>query len=187
MTPHLGKHYALQWAQEDGANMDISDSDALMTKLPSGSEEDYKQIDGAVFPGDIEFGTLWPRLLSALIQDPTSAGSYCLEEGNQYPASPTKFDMAGLEERLRRELRYIGIITDKDVMMDDDHCDEISIDLKKAQKQLRLQMEENDFMKEKLLVVAQEWVGWQEYNALLDDVNKQIEQFYDKKFVHYCR
>jgi len=61
--------------------------------------------------------------------------------------------------------------------------DEVSTELRSLQMELREVIATNKFRKARLLQVARAHMARQEYNQVLDDINKAIEQAYSKRFV----
>lgn len=61
--------------------------------------------------------------------------------------------------------------------------DEISIKLRSLQKELRDVMKVNKSRKQRLLGLVNNHLAYQEYNTILDDLDKQVEQGYLKRFV----
>ncbi|KAJ2827300.1 Transcriptional regulator [Coemansia sp. 'formosensis'] len=90
-------------------------------------------------------------------------------------------DMISLEDRLKRELRYIGILDDDDIDWDDREDDEVCATMRSLQRQLREQTRINALRKERLLPIAKEHTGYQEYTQVIDELDKQVEQSYLKR------
>ncbi|KAJ2683588.1 Transcriptional regulator [Coemansia spiralis] len=90
-------------------------------------------------------------------------------------------DLISLEDRLKRELRYIGILDDDDVDWDDREDDEVCVTMRSLQRQLREQTRVNAQRKERLLSIAKEHTGYQEYTQVIDELDKQVEQSYLKR------
>jgi hypothetical protein len=65
--------------------------------------------------------------------------------------------------------------------------DEISITLRSLQKELREVMKVNKARKQRLLGLVNNHLAYQEYNTILDDLDKQVEQGYLKRFVSQMR
>ncbi|KAJ2365928.1 Transcriptional regulator [Coemansia sp. RSA 2611] len=86
-----------------------------------------------------------------------------------------------LEDRLKRELRYIGIIDDDDVDWDGREDDEVCVTIRALQRQLREQTKVNKLRKARLLPISKEHIGFQEYTQVIDELDKQVEQCYIKR------
>ncbi|KAJ2758712.1 Transcriptional regulator [Coemansia nantahalensis] len=97
--------------------------------------------------------------------------------------APPAGEMLSLEDRLKRELRYIGILDEDedDVNWDDREDDEVCVTMRTLQRQLREQVRVNRARKERLLPIAKEHSGFQEYMQVIDELDKQVEQSYLKR------
>ncbi|KAJ3184680.1 Transcriptional regulator [Geranomyces variabilis] len=92
-------------------------------------------------------------------------------------------DTSDLEHRMRTELRYIGLIDDEEIDPPSQiEPDEISADLAALQSRLRAQTSANRRRRRILLQIATKHMGFQEYNGVLDDINKNIAEAYMKRF-----
>ncbi|KAJ2849605.1 Transcriptional regulator [Coemansia brasiliensis] len=89
--------------------------------------------------------------------------------------------IASFEERLKRELQYIGILDDGDVDWDNRQDDEVCVTIRALQRQLREQKRINNLRKARLLPIAKEHIGYQEYTQVIDELDKQVEQCYIKR------
>ncbi|KAJ1739291.1 Transcriptional regulator [Coemansia sp. RSA 1290] len=89
--------------------------------------------------------------------------------------------IASFEERLKRELQYIGILDDDDVDWDNRQDDEVCVTIRALQRQLREQKKINSMRKARLLPIAKEHIGYQEYTQVIDELDKQVEQCYIKR------
>lgn len=85
-----------------------------------------------------------------------------------------------MEERIRAELIHTGLITEDGTSREEN---EITAQLLQTQDLLREQIKINSTRKQALLKIAEEYMAYQEYNTLLDDLNKQVAQAYTKRFV----
>ncbi|KAJ2394656.1 Transcriptional regulator [Coemansia sp. RSA 2559] len=104
------------------------------------------------------------------------------EPGDAEPHSiPPSSEGASLEDRLKRELQYIGILDEQGVNWDDREDDEICVAIRSLQRQLREQVRVNRLRRERLLPTAKEHIGYQEYTQVIDELDKQVEQSYLKR------
>ncbi|KAL2918028.1 Transcriptional regulator [Polyrhizophydium stewartii] len=94
----------------------------------------------------------------------------------------TRADMSMFEERLRLELAHIGLIDIADDDPMNGHDDEILAELKRRQDELRELSALNMRRKRHVHEIAEKHMGWQEYNCLLDEINKSLEQSFIKRF-----
>ncbi|KAJ1652987.1 Transcriptional regulator [Dispira simplex] len=91
-------------------------------------------------------------------------------------------EVVGLEERLVRELRHIGVLGGEDVDWSTREDDEICAILRHAQRLLRDQVEVNRNRKQRLLEVVRDHMAFQEYHQILEELDKQVEQSYVKRY-----
>ncbi|KAF9582172.1 Transcriptional regulator [Lunasporangiospora selenospora] len=198
LIPPLGKHYLDVWAEEErtllpfdgsyGSRRNSVDS----TKEPSQSRNyvnntPFELTDENIEQEDISCGPLTERIISSLIlEDVVDPKELKTDEDQPDPApivhqsNPRNY--AELEERIKRELRYIGLLGNEEIDWDAREDDEISIKLRSLQKQLRDVMKVNKDRKQKLLNLVNDHLAYQEYNTILDDLDKQVEQGYLKRF-----
>ncbi|KAJ2830129.1 Transcriptional regulator [Coemansia erecta] len=106
-------------------------------------------------------------------------------EGGDTEIEPRQLSSSGetlsLEDRLKRELRYIGILGDDDVNWNDREDDEVCVTIRALQRQLREQTKINNLRKARLLPISKEHIGFQEYTQVIDELDKQVEQCYIKR------
>lgn len=93
-----------------------------------------------------------------------------------------KLDYVQSDERIKSELRYLGLLAqdenpDYDVHNDDD----ISERLRLLQAELRRVMLVNGARKARLLHLAKERLAYQEYSTIHDDLDSQVQQAYLKR------
>eukprot|EP00842_Homolaphlyctis_polyrhiza_P000950 jgi/Hompol1/1856/HPOL_004880-RA len=120
----------------------------------------------------------------------TSASSANTSASTTAAAKPrTRADLSVLEERLRIELEYLGLLSEVDTKPPapsgsarDGDNDEILTELLQRQNELRTLAVTNMQRKQRVHEVAERWMGWQEYNSLLDEINKNLEQSFSKRF-----
>lgn len=99
-------------------------------------------------------------------------------------------DYTSFEERLKRELKYVGIYMNlpKDENGSDDpdwlngrEDDEISAELRELQTNLKQVTKRNQNRKSLLIPLVERQLAWQEYESILDDLDKQVDQVYIKR------
>ncbi|AMD19020.1 HBR119Wp [Eremothecium sinecaudum] len=122
------------------------------------------------------------------IKVPTpSASAIPQQQGWKVP--PVSLDYPTFEERLKRELRYVGIMSlakDENGIDDPDWLnrredDEISAELRELQNTLRQVTKRNEQRKTILVPLVEKQLAWQEYMSILDDLDKQVDQAYIKR------
>ncbi|CDF87719.1 BN860_12882g1_1 [Zygosaccharomyces bailii CLIB 213] len=100
-------------------------------------------------------------------------------------------DYPTFEERLKRELRYVGIYMnmprDEGANGDDPDWltgredDEISAEIRELQTSLKHVRERNQKRKAALVPLVERQLSWQEYSSILEDLDKQLDQAYIKR------
>ena len=101
-------------------------------------------------------------------------------------------DYPTFEERLKRELKYVGIYMnmpkDENSSTGDDpdwltgrEDDEISAELRELQSSLKSVTGKNQKRKSVIITQLERYLAWQEYMSILDDLDKQIDQAYIKR------
>ncbi|TPX57742.1 hypothetical protein CcCBS67573_g09221 [Chytriomyces confervae] len=93
----------------------------------------------------------------------------------------TTADIMAFDDRLRNELRYLGLLGDEG-KVDPTEQDEICTQLRSLQEELRQQVSENTRRKRILKEIASFYRGWEQYNSVLDAISKQIESDYMKRY-----
>ncbi|OZJ01705.1 hypothetical protein BZG36_05267 [Bifiguratus adelaidae] len=166
--------------------------------------EDHLQSD------DISCGQLTERILSSLVNESDdtivdendvlvkrepgwdAANGSSDDDDVDEPLTPSNrvdgslgkgvVDTSTFEDRLRRELQFIGLIGEEDIDWKSREDDEVCAEIRRLQKKLKQQVEENDVRKLKLLKVVDLHLSYQEYHKILDQLDSQIEQSYMKRF-----
>ena len=107
-------------------------------------------------------------------------------------------DYPTLEEKLKRELKYVGIYpntpksgnnsnnngggrTEDPDWLNSREDDEICAELRELQNTLREVTVKNQKYKEVLRPLVDRYMAWQEYSSILDDLDKQVDQAYIKR------
>ncbi|KAJ1719262.1 Transcriptional regulator [Coemansia erecta] len=190
-VPRLGRFYAHRWAEEEVGHFPELVQNARSKHMARGLLAEAGASSAAA--GAEGRAPLTERVIAALVAErivhaaggepaggEAEGGAEGGAEGAAAAAAPAG-DAAGLEERLKRELRYIGILDDCDVDWAERQDDEVSAALRHLQRQLRAQAELNAQRRTRLLPVAREHLGQQEYVQVVDELDKQVEQCYLKR------
>lgn len=113
-----------------------------------------------------------------------------------FKATSDKSDFPLVEERLKRELKYIGIFMDmpheegkkKDgsILDSDDWIrgredDEVCAEMRALQRELKEVAARNKQAKKRLIPILEEQLAYQEYCTILEDLDKQVDQAYIKR------
>ncbi|ORY92105.1 histone acetyltransferases subunit 3-domain-containing protein [Syncephalastrum racemosum] len=210
--PRLGTYYLHRWAEEDGSLV----APPSPIPRPAYLDDKDLIADDHLLRSELSCGELTERLLSTLIpehlnddlrqelheeaseddpgmihaeeeQEEEEQGE---EEGGRTVAALTSAvpdHVAGFEDRLKRELQYVGLL---DIDMDDEddemawyarEDDEISAELRQLGRELKEQVKINDFRKKRLLSVVDEQLQFEQYQQVLDTLDSQVEQCYTKR------
>lgn len=232
IVPKLGKLYTKVWAEEDGTtskkmssplpqeflNLEIKDR-----LIPKGSPDSI--TDGVLETDGVSCGPLVSRLLSALIKNDDGSANlevkeeetesekkpddesniYGFDSGSRAPGA--RFDYSSIEERLKRELKYVGVYvnynnesqidkskgfegeSEENVLSENfeqawivnKQDDEICKELRCLQKQLKVVNLKNNLRKRLLFKKVYEEISFREFYNILENLNKQIDQYYLKK------
>ena len=175
--------------------------------MPRGSVDGLKD-DQLETMDVVSAGPLAERVLSALVEEKVQSedkdqpdkadgdASASLDPNNgggqSWRVAVSKADYASFEERLKGELKYIGLLTasddrlglgteDASVNWNNREDDEICQELRKLQKQLRQQALENAGRKLILEKKVEEQLAYQEYATILEDLDKQVGDAFNKR------
>lgn len=133
-----------------------------------------------------------------------------LNSGEEYKVTAEVSDFHSIEERLKRELKHIGIfmnlpniddkskingklkkalsddfgtssIIDTDEWIRNKEDDEVCTEIRALQKELKEVCQRNRQRKKKLIPVVEDQIAYQEYCTILEDLDKQVDQAYIKR------
>lgn len=115
-----------------------------------------------------------------------------LPNAEDWNINTINLDYPTFEERLKRELKYVGIYmnlpkNENNSYGDDPDWltgredDEISAELRGLQSSLKAVTKRNQKRKEILKPLLERELAWEEYSSILDDLDKQIDQAYVKR------
>lgn len=122
---------------------------------------------------------------------PSSVSSYVFFKQQGWLSGNSNIDYVSFEERLKRELKYVGIYMNlpKDEGKNGEdpdwltgrEDDEISAELRELQSTLRQVTTRNIKRKSVALPLLEKQLAWQEYCSILDNLDKQVDQAYIKR------
>ncbi|KNE61161.1 hypothetical protein AMAG_06911 [Allomyces macrogynus ATCC 38327] len=92
-------------------------------------------------------------------------------------------DVEALDDRLRGELRALGLLDGEDAATAGEDDDPVAESLRSIQSLLRDQLAINTARRARLAHMARMRLAYQEYLALLDDIDKQLEKAF---IARYC-
>ncbi|KAL7266510.1 Transcriptional regulator [Rhizina undulata] len=205
MMPTLGRHYTEVWGEEDSPNytspLPSTSGSSRNPNVPKGNSDNL--TDENLEKDEVSCGPLLSRIMAALIpedsgqdspnndgNDPDStpqpsAAATTMPESSQpsWKVATGRSDYMALENRLKQEMRYIGLIgpnTEIDWKARED--DEVSARLRTLQAQLKEQSVINGARKARIAELLKEQLAHQEYATILDDLDKQVTDHYKFSF-----
>ncbi|KAI5843887.1 histone acetyltransferases subunit 3-domain-containing protein [Morchella snyderi] len=200
IMPTLGQHYSEVWAAEDGSYASPAPASNKNPNVPKGSSDAL--TDDALEKEEISCGPLLSRIMAAMIPEegtidpapepdtpthdsaPSAPSATTMPEATQsgWKVPTGKSDYYTLEERLQKEMQYIGLLgTNSEPDWKAREDDDVSAKLRELQKQLREQSLINGARKARIAEHLKEQLAHQEYATILDDLDKQVEQAYSKR------
>jgi transcriptional adapter 3 len=219
LIPPKGRPYRECWAEEDKSLLPTTAAaiTSSSSATPQSSKTELKksrkslstlkacQLDDLGLQADSFCLPLTERLVSALLDEPASTDSTAWSDAapqhgliqsdaEESVASflqlPTREEMFNVEQRLKSELAYLGILDSSDMMDNqalaadpNNQDDEISIELKRLQGDLRRLTEVNDRRKLILREMVRDRLAYQEYLSVVEEMNRQIYTCYQRRFV----
>ncbi|KAK9474067.1 histone acetyltransferases subunit 3-domain-containing protein [Dipodascopsis tothii] len=203
LIPPLGPNYQDVWAEKDsamgyGQPANNAAAAQLASTVAKGSSE--KLSEDSLATEDISCGPLASRLLSALLKDESDAdgtprkdddelsrdtsgisSSSAFPEQQGWRVSSVKADYLTLEDRLKREFKYVGILGDDEVNWGAREDDDICAELRALQKRLKVLRSANIARKQRVAKIVHHQMAYQEYAQILEDLDKQVDQAYLKR------
>ncbi|GAA6001026.1 hypothetical protein JCM10207_007380 [Rhodosporidiobolus poonsookiae] len=190
LIPPLGKHYLDKWEEEDGDTPAASSSSyispleppVLPRLRPDSLTED------ALATENVFLGPLSERLMAALAVDDGAFGELDEDDedvprGDEDAPVPPRLpmDAVDLEERIKRELRFIGILPEEEPDWSTREDDEISSALRACQRLLHEQAELNEARKAVLMGLVKDRMAYQDYETARDAQERVIETGWTKR------
>ncbi|KAI8084359.1 histone acetyltransferases subunit 3-domain-containing protein [Gilbertella persicaria] len=203
LIPPLGQHYLEKWTEEDQMLMQHVD---LLQPQHQPQHQKLKYLaseqsltDQHLSQDDIGCGSLTERLISSLVleglvdpeeREQEEEDQEEQEEQEEYKkynpksilVSEPPDEIVGFEERLKRELQYAGLFNDEDADWNAREDDEICAELRALGRELKEQVDTNEYRKKKLLDVVECQLQYEQYRQVLDTLDSQVEQGYIKRF-----
>jgi transcriptional adapter 3 len=212
IIPPLGPDYLEVWQNDPDLPFHGSPAPGphpdMDNCMPRGSADALK--DEQLETMDVvSAGPLAERVLSALVEEKSNPEDQPAQDGDigntsldtnggggggqSWRVAVSKADYASFEERLKGELKYIGLLTMSEdslglgsedivgVNWNNREDDEICQELRKLQKQLRQQALENAGRKLILEKKVEEQLAYQEYATILEDLDKQVGDAFNKR------
>ena len=155
----------------------------LLSTMRFEHRPEEKENTNGLTNGETDFFDLDPTAENNNAEERPSA-TYFPESSN--PAwkipNPARQDYAQVDDRLKQELRHIGFLGQEDEPEYDAHYDdEIAQRLRFLQAELREVMITNGARKARLLQLAEDHMGYQEFAHIRDDLDSQVTQAFSKR------
>ncbi|KAI8975763.1 histone acetyltransferases subunit 3-domain-containing protein [Mycotypha africana] len=151
-----------EYENDEDINDDLEDEDEEKDDDPAGDEPKDTSEYASVLTTEI-IDKYQPLSILQMKVDPTA-------------------EIVDFEERLKRELRYAGLLTDDDIDWKAKEDDEICAELRKLSRSYKEQVKANEYRKKKLLEVVDCQLQFEQYRQVLDTLDNQVEQGYLKRF-----
>lgn len=193
IMPTLGQHYSEVWAADEGGFASPVPASNKNPNVPKGSSDALS--DDVLEKEEISCGPLLSRIMAAMIPEegtidsapepetpthdsaPSAPSATTMPEATQpgWKVPTGKSDYYTLEERLQKEMQYIGLLgTNNEPDWKAREDDDVSAKLRELQKQLRDQSLINGARKARIAEHLKEQLAHQEYATILDDLDKQV-------------
>lgn len=115
-------------------------------------------------------------------EKPLAPAAAIAEQAGPKVSNPQRLDYVQSEERIKGELRHLGLLgQDETPDYDAHHDDDISERLRLLQAELRRVLIVNGARKARLLDLAKERLAYQEYSTIHEDLDSQVQQAYLKR------
>ncbi|KAI0737969.1 histone acetyltransferases subunit 3-domain-containing protein [Daedaleopsis nitida] len=197
--PKLGRHYSVQWEEEDMAayGHPLPGTAAMRANAHAGPSNPLPKWEPStlaepdLLTEERGHGPLTERVMSALIPmndalewKGVKAAEEAMEgrpgtNGAAAAAARDKLNVADLEERMKNVMRYHGLlddIPDYSEAVDDP----IATALRHAQRELRTVLATNKARRLRLAAIAEDRLAYQEYVDSRDAIDKSIMTLYSK-------
>lgn len=186
---------------DDKLKMEIDDNISVSSSTGVGSSN---ALDNT---SEITNHTIEPNDINSISNNKVSLGggtTSALKSETNWQINSVNLDYPTFEERLKRELKYVGIYMNlpRDINAstsgnstsgadatsggDPDWLygredDEVSAELRQLQSTLKQVTYKNTKRKQILLPLLERQLAWQEYSSILNDLDKQVDQAYIKR------
>ena len=196
--PELGTHYRKVWEKEDAELQGLLQGDgaanwprpprtedAPSTKaLEAPSALSLSELrDAHMYNRTVHGGRLLERLASALLLPRQSnAEVRGADAGPPTPPPDAHKKLGEIEAQARQEGEAIGLLDTNVAVQWQEHADgPIASALRLAQRRLREQIAANERRKARLFAIAQDRMAYQDYQACLAAVDREIEAAWTKR------
>lgn len=127
---------------------------------------------------DARCGPLASRIVCAIMQDEELSEQF--DEQQMVPET----DYLGLEERLKRELKFAGLLDNVDIDWGQREDDEVCVELRSQQQKLREIEKKNGEKKRKLRDLVEREIEISEWARLVEQCDKTLEAGFIKRVLN---
>ncbi|KAF9453713.1 hypothetical protein P691DRAFT_813069 [Macrolepiota fuliginosa MF-IS2] len=195
IMPKLGRHYTEIWEDQDAGllpHVILTNQEAPASQFtPPEPKWDPSTLgEGDLVTEEKGHGPLTERVISALLPLPDPSGWKGVKAAEDAmegrpggsgaaAARKERLNVTDLEARIRDNLRFHGLL---DIPPDftEKVDDPIATALRQAQAELRQIVATNKARKARLISIARDRLGYQEYIELRDSIDKNIASLYSK-------
>ncbi|KAI8052410.1 histone acetyltransferases subunit 3-domain-containing protein [Syncephalis plumigaleata] len=186
LIPLLGRHYLQVWAEEDRAlipDLERNKNDTAKSDrpLPAGGHPDQILSDDLLETDAISCGPLTERIISALLRNDIGIPMDFGRDVESIRPSKLHTDLISVEERLKRELMHLDLLDAEGIDWQAAEDDEICGELRALQRELREVEAANTQRKRKLISIVHDYLGYQEYQQILDELDRHVEQSFARR------
>ncbi|KAG5641148.1 hypothetical protein DXG03_005887 [Asterophora parasitica] len=197
VMPKLGRHYLDVWEDQDAGlippvlvGLGGPEAPPADVSAPEPKWDPSTLLEADLITEQKGHGPLTERVISALLPAPDQTvwkGVKAAEDAMEgrpggsgaAAARRERLNVSDLETRIRETMRFHGLldaVPDYSEKVDDP----IATALRHAQRELRTVVATNKARKERLVAIARDRLGYQEYLELRDSIDKNITTLYTK-------
>ncbi|KAI5476233.1 hypothetical protein MNV49_007933 [Pseudohyphozyma bogoriensis] len=188
LIPELGKHYLDRWEEEDSDTPVASTSYVSPLEPPRlpRSRPDVLTED-ALGAENVFLGPLSERLIAALaleegVDESVELSDKVDRDEELEPQKSDVLDAVDLEDRIKRELKFIGLVGEEEVDWASREDDEVSSALRSCQRLLQRQTSLNEARKSILSDIVKDRMAYQDYETTRDAQERVIEAGWTKRY-----
>ncbi|KAI9168229.1 Transcriptional regulator [Blastocladiella emersonii ATCC 22665] len=153
---------------------DLSDEEGGEDGDDGGSGGVMMDVDGVVDVPQLQ-------LAPAAGEEESGAGG-AVVRGGIFARIVANGEVESLENRLKGELRAIGVLHDEELPTGSGDDDPVAETLRAAQRALRAQMAVNRARRARVLELARKRLAYQEYRAILDETDRALEKAFTARY-----
>lgn len=197
LFPELGVHYRKIWEKEDAELQSVlqamegrAPSQPPSRPAPAPEESPFVPLnttldtltDAQMYDTHTRGGPLMERLAASLMIDDAASEPHTEAPMDPSDTLDTHVSLVDIETQARHACESIGLLETGAPIHWEEHGDSlIASTLRQAQAQLRQQSRANELRKARLFQIAQDRMAYQDYQACLQAVDREIEANWTKR------